>query len=331
MDLENQPTVAVFLMTYNESELINRCIKSIEAQKLVNIILMYSDNNSTDHTFEIVKETTLLTLQSRREPPPKKSPYEHHANALDFFLDNNPEIEYWASISGDDYWQDENFLYKLVSTLGASHSKFDNKLNFVMPKVYLRDYRDNTRRLAKSVWNVNSQLLKVALLFCFPRVYQPLCFLFSLVNREGAKSIVQFARKVEKARVATNPNNLRSPEFETLYSLELVRQINLIRQNSAWFERSIFNREKRELNFEINGNQSERNFIEAKLRILKQSFYMLHYLKSWQGKKSRSFIIFLYFLLPFQVLLDLLSVIGASKRWKKRSKIPHSKRSDFQC
>ena len=110
--------VSIITPTYNRSDLIARCIKSVQAQTYKNWELLITDDGSTDSSREVIEE--LLKSDSRIK-------YFFQENkgigAARNKAINNSSGDYIAFLDSDDEWHPEK-LEKQISLL-EKHKEFD--------------------------------------------------------------------------------------------------------------------------------------------------------------------------------------------------------------
>jgi len=100
------PTLTILMATYNGSEFIAEQLASLDNQDLKKIILVVSDDGSSDDTLEIIKKhcEQNATYELKFLTGPKKG---FSANFRHLILETEPDDGYFAFCDQDDIWVEE--------------------------------------------------------------------------------------------------------------------------------------------------------------------------------------------------------------------------------
>jgi glycosyltransferase involved in cell wall biosynthesis len=306
--------IGVVVLTHNEELVIEKCLNSILSQKSVSYTLFVSDNHSSDKTPTLLNRLISKGVIVRYERGEVKSPYQHFVNASREFLEIGSEIGWWIVVGADDCWESPDFLSELVWSF--SSKKFRNRhveAIGILPKVKIVDNRFHTFSFASSIPYWLPSTLRRYYLFLMPRSSQPLCFYFCLFNRKAFDLLRLRENQIESARIKFRPQNERSPEFETFYSLLFAGNVRFLPSRNAVYVRNIFNRSRGEHAVSTHFAKPRlMDLFKKKFSALKSSFYIFSYLRSWGLTIGRRAYFDYVFLAPLQVAIDFWSVVVAA-------------------
>lgn len=319
LSADEKIVIGIIVIVRNEERNIERCLKTIFAQVGVNHSLFISDNNSSDQTVKIVKKYQDRIQELRLESSPVKSPYAHFVNAHKAFVQKNIDIKWWIIIGADDEWIGRDYLWNLFLKAQDFEMRFGHTRPVgILPTVNLLDCRNAKVSVARIVTSFVPFSIRNIFYFLIPRSWQPLCFYFSLWNYKAIELLSKREMAIELARLEFNSKWERSPEFETLFSLTFIKEVQLISSKSSIYLRRNFNRSIRlqdTLQLESARRLGILTFLISLRKILYQCFYMKFYLKAWKNYLPLSMYLLYWFLFPLQVTFEIMvTFISGLKR-----------------
>lgn len=320
LSADDKMIIGIIVIVRNEERNIERCLKSIFSQVGVNYSLFISDNNSSDQTVKKVKKNIDRIQELRLESYPVKSPYAHFVNAHKAFVHNNIDIRWWIIIGADDEWIGTDFLWNLSLKARDFETRFGHITPVgILPKVNLLDCRNAKVSVARIITNFFPSWIRNIIQFLIPRSWQPLCFYFSMWNYKAIELLSKREMATELARLEFKSTWERSPEFETLFSLTFIKEVQLISSRSSIYLRRIFNRSiglQGTLQLETEQRIGILTFLVSLRKILNQSLYMKFYLKAWKNCLPSSLYLLYWFLFPLQVTFDIVVTITSGLKRK---------------
>jgi glycosyltransferase involved in cell wall biosynthesis len=102
------PAISIIVPSFNEEKRISRCLDSILAQTCKNIEIICVDDNSTDSTFEIIKEYSLKNSNIKAY----KNPSKGVSSARNFGIEKSTG-KYLGFVDSDDFIQPQMYEYLL--------------------------------------------------------------------------------------------------------------------------------------------------------------------------------------------------------------------------
>ncbi|MBO5421993.1 MAG: glycosyltransferase family 2 protein [Clostridia bacterium] len=112
MNGEKTPLISIIVPSFNEEKNISRCLDSILDQTYKNFEVICVDDNSTDRTFEIIKEYSLKDSRIK----PFKNPSKGVSSARNFGIENSCG-DYIGFVDSDDFIQPQMYEFLLKSIL----------------------------------------------------------------------------------------------------------------------------------------------------------------------------------------------------------------------
>lgn len=112
MNGEKNPVISVIVPSFNEEKHISRCLDSILNQTFTDFEVLCVDDNSTDSTFDIIKEYSLRDSRIK----PLKNPGKGVSSARNFGLENSCG-DYISFIDSDDFIQPQMYEFLLRAIL----------------------------------------------------------------------------------------------------------------------------------------------------------------------------------------------------------------------
>lgn len=117
-----EPSVLILVPMFNEELMIGRCIESVCRQTYKNWIIYCQDNASIDGTFTVVttfaqKNPSIYQNRLETNISADKSFNLVASNGLDQF-----SSDYVCYMGADDYWENEDYLEKMINQLQASQA-----------------------------------------------------------------------------------------------------------------------------------------------------------------------------------------------------------------
>lgn len=111
MNGDKKPLISIIVPSFNEEKHISRCLDSILNQTFTDFEVLCVDDNSTDRTFEIIKEYS----EKDSRIIPLKNPGKGVSSARNFGLDNS-NGDYIGFVDSDDFIQPQmyEFLYRAI-------------------------------------------------------------------------------------------------------------------------------------------------------------------------------------------------------------------------
>jgi glycosyltransferase involved in cell wall biosynthesis len=309
-----QNTIGVIVNAHNEELAIEDCLLSILSQRGCDFVLFVSDNNSTDSTTTKVLETikNYSNTEFRSEDYPLKSVYGHALNSYEYFLHRNPQIEFWIILSADDVWIGTEFLSKLFkATLLSS-----NLGNCTYPSIKINSALSQVPKYITNNFEFSSALFRRIKYMLTPRSRQPLLFVYGVFNRPGFELLIEWFEFIENYRMVHFPQSQRVPEAEVFYSQKLIGKLILKSCPEAFIGYSIHHRKGKKYVQEMNLEGTSllpvlkwTNLDRAKsvTRSICHMFFSMH--KLWFTLKFSEKCFYL-FLLPFNVLFELIAFLG---------------------
>ena len=98
--MEITHTVLISLLTYKSTDVIEKCLKSLENQSNQNFKCFVFDNNSQDNLAEIIKKYSWVTLIKIKE---NNGYTGGHNFAFNYFKENFPKSKYMMVLNPDIY------------------------------------------------------------------------------------------------------------------------------------------------------------------------------------------------------------------------------------
>ncbi len=108
MNGEKSPIISIIVPSFNEEKNISRCLDSILDQTYKNFEVICVDDNSTDSTFDIIKEYSLKDNRIK----PFKNPGKGVSSARNFGIENSSG-EYLGFVDSDDFIQPQMYEFLL--------------------------------------------------------------------------------------------------------------------------------------------------------------------------------------------------------------------------
>lgn len=221
-----QDILSIYIFTFNHEQFIEKCIRSILAQKCTfNYNIYVFDDCSTDMTVEIVKH-----LQS--ENPDKIFLHVNEKNmgvlhsAKEAILKGNPS-KYISTLDGDDYWCYDGKLQKQIDFLeenpeyaGCFHDAEIHQMNLSDDV----DYMMKTQHR----WKTYSQFNR----------YEPDFYPYLLINRNIIPTASLIYRASEHILRYIENYNLAPHSFSWGIELEIIKNSKLRYFNECW---SVYN------------------------------------------------------------------------------------------
>lgn len=112
MNGEKNPVISVIVPSFNEEKHIARCLDSILNQTFTDFEVLCVDDNSTDSTFDIIKEYSLKDSRIK----PLKNPGKGVSSARNFGLENSCG-DYIGFVDSDDFIQPQMYEFLLRTIL----------------------------------------------------------------------------------------------------------------------------------------------------------------------------------------------------------------------
>ena len=111
MNGEKSPLISIIVPSFNEEKNISRCLDSILNQTLNDFEVICVDDNSTDSTFEIIKEYSVKDNRIKAY----KNPHKGVSSARNFGI-SKAEGLYIGFVDSDDFIQPQmyEFLYRAI-------------------------------------------------------------------------------------------------------------------------------------------------------------------------------------------------------------------------
>lgn len=106
MNGEKSPIISIIVPSFNEEKNIARCLDSILDQTYKNFEVICVDDNSTDSTFDIIKEYSLKDNRIK----PFKNPGKGVSSARNFGIENSSG-EYLGFVDSDDFIQPQMYEF----------------------------------------------------------------------------------------------------------------------------------------------------------------------------------------------------------------------------
>lgn len=116
MNGEKSPLISIIVPSFNEEKNIRRCLDSILNQTFKNFEVICVDDNSTDSTFEIIKEYSVKDSRIK----PFKNPDKGVSSARNFGIENSVG-DYIGFVDSDDFIQPQmyEFLFRSINENGC--------------------------------------------------------------------------------------------------------------------------------------------------------------------------------------------------------------------
>lgn len=108
MNGEKNPVISIIVPSFNEEKHINRCLDSILNQTFTDFEVLCVDDNSTDSTFDIIKEYSLKDSRIK----PLKNPGKGVSSARNFGIEN-ASGNYIGFVDSDDFIQPQMYEFLL--------------------------------------------------------------------------------------------------------------------------------------------------------------------------------------------------------------------------
>jgi glycosyltransferase involved in cell wall biosynthesis len=143
--------VLIVLPIFNEIERIIRCIASLEKQDS-NFVCVVSDNQSTDGTFELLKQRISQDPRFRLiQAKEHTSIISNSQNAFEYAFNNGIDPEYIMIFAGDDTLLSDNYLSVLTDWLDRNQD-----FSAVSPSIEMSNY--STKKKWVITPSLNSKL-----------------------------------------------------------------------------------------------------------------------------------------------------------------------------
>lgn len=221
-----QDFLSIYIFTFNHEQFIEKCIKSILAQKCTfNYDIYVFDDCSTDRTVEIVKR-----LQS--ENPDKVF---HHVNEKNMgvlhsakeAISNGISAKYVSFLDGDDYWSYDGKLQKQIDFLEA-HPEYAGC--FHDAEIHQMNLSDDNGYMMKTQnrWAKYSQFNR----------YEPDFMPISLIERNIIPTASLVFRQSESIVKFIENYSLSPFSFSWAVELEIIKNSKLRYFNECW---SVYN------------------------------------------------------------------------------------------
>ena len=113
---EKSPLISIIVPSFNEEKNIRRCLDSILNQTWNDFEVICVDDNSTDSTFEIIKEYSVKDNRIKAY----KNPHKGVSSARNFGI-SKAEGSYIGFVDSDDFIQPQmyEFLYRAIKENGC--------------------------------------------------------------------------------------------------------------------------------------------------------------------------------------------------------------------
>ena len=108
MNGEKSPLISIIVPSYNEEKNISRCLDSILNQTFTDFEIICVDDNSTDSTFEIIKEYSVKDSRIKAFKNPEKGV----SSARNFGIENS-NGNYIGFVDSDDFIQPQMYEFLL--------------------------------------------------------------------------------------------------------------------------------------------------------------------------------------------------------------------------
>lgn len=108
MNGEKNPVISIIVPSFNEEKHIARCLDSILDQTFTDFEVLCVDDNSTDNTFEIIKEYS----KKDNRVKPYKNPDKGVSSARNFGIEN-ASGDYIGFVDSDDFIQPQMYEFLL--------------------------------------------------------------------------------------------------------------------------------------------------------------------------------------------------------------------------
>lgn len=115
MNIEKNPSISIIVPSFNEEKNIRHCLDSILNQTFKDFEVICVDDNSTDSTFEIIKEYSVKDNRIK----PFKNPGKGVSSARNFGIENSNGV-YLGFVDSDDFIQPQMYEFLLRAVLENS-------------------------------------------------------------------------------------------------------------------------------------------------------------------------------------------------------------------
>lgn len=253
-----QDILSIYIFTFNHEQFIEKCIKSILAQKCTfNYDIYVFDDCSTDMTVEIVKH-----LQS--ENPDKIFLHVNEKNmgvlhsAKEAILKGKPS-KYISTLDGDDYWSYDCKLQKQIEFLeenpeyaGCFHDAEIHQMNMSDNDVYMMKTQNR--------WAKYSQFNR----------YEPDFMPISLIERNIIPTASLILRWNENLVRYIENYKFGPLSFSWALELEIIKNSKFKYFNECW---SVYNDHPKGISKKYGIVDFKRNNIQILQSLLKDNFY----------------------------------------------------------